>query len=60
MLTEEGGVIDDLIVYFVNPGFYRMVWKGKDGRGDEASSGIYFVHLEAGTHRAVRKIMLIR
>ena len=25
MLKEDGGVIDDLIVYFVNPGFYRMV-----------------------------------
>ncbi len=25
MLKEDGGVIDDLIVYFVNPNFYRMV-----------------------------------
>jgi aminomethyltransferase len=25
MLNQEGGVIDDLIVYFIKPGFYRMV-----------------------------------
>lgn len=25
MLKQDGGVIDDLIVYFVKPGFYRMV-----------------------------------
>jgi len=25
MLKEDGGVIDDLIVYFINPTFYRMV-----------------------------------
>ncbi|MBI4531356.1 MAG: beta-propeller fold lactonase family protein, partial [Candidatus Latescibacteria bacterium] len=42
------------------PGEYRVVWDGRDGRGREVASGIYFVRMKASQFRQVRKIVLVR
>jgi len=37
-----------------------LVWNGTDARGRRVSSGIYWVHTEAGGERQVRRIVLAR
>ncbi|MDH3196994.1 MAG: Ig-like domain-containing protein [Candidatus Krumholzibacteria bacterium] len=40
--------------------FYKVVWDGHDNRGSRVSSGIYFYSLEAGKHRATKKMLLLK
>lgn len=50
MLNEDGGVLDDLITYFVDPGFYRVVVNAATRQGDltwmEAQAGPFEVRIE--------------
>ncbi|HVP37406.1 MAG TPA: C25 family cysteine peptidase [Terriglobales bacterium] len=42
------------------PGIYRIIWDGKDQKGNSVSSGIYFYRLEAGDYQETRKMSLVR
>ncbi|MBN1164591.1 MAG: hypothetical protein JXB45_08435 [Candidatus Krumholzibacteriota bacterium] len=42
------------------PGLYREVWNGKNDRGANVSSGIFFCRLQAGEFMPVKKIVLLR
>ncbi|MDH4222533.1 MAG: S8 family serine peptidase [candidate division Zixibacteria bacterium] len=42
------------------PGSYEVNWDGKDERGNEVCSGIYFYRIEAGKYRETRKMILLR
>jgi hypothetical protein len=42
------------------PGNYEVIWDGKDDRGKEVASGIYFYQLTAGYYKETRKMTLIR
>jgi beta-lactamase superfamily II metal-dependent hydrolase len=44
----------------VGPGIHSVAWDGKDTRGDNVSSGVYFVVLEAQKERSIRRITLVR
>lgn len=41
-------------------GRYEASWDGRDLHGREASSGVYFLQMEAGGIRAVRKMVLMK
>jgi len=41
-------------------GFYRATWEGTDDHGRSAGSGIYFIRLEAGSHLATRKVLMLK
>ncbi len=41
-------------------GMYQVIWDGHIHDGLTASSGVYFVHLEAGTYMATKKIVLMK
>jgi hypothetical protein len=41
-------------------GAYREVWDGRDGRGHEVASGVYFCRLTVGTRTLTRKMVLAR
>ena len=43
-----------------NAGRHAVIWKGVNAAGMPVSSGIYFVKLEAGEYRQVRKLSLVR
>lgn len=43
-----------------SPGNYQVIWDGKDQRGNEVSSGIYFYQLKAGNYKETRKMSLLR
>jgi hypothetical protein len=42
------------------PGFHSLLWDGRAADGSLAPSGMYFCRLQAGGHRSVRRLALIR
>ena len=42
------------------PGYYTVTWDGRDERGDDVSSGIYFYRLKAGEFVATKKMMMLK
>jgi hypothetical protein len=42
------------------PGYYRVVWDGKDSRGRQVSSGVYLVRMAAGEFSDVKKVLLLK
>lgn len=41
-------------------GHHRVVWHGRDDAGRQVGAGVYLVELRAGSHRQVRKVMLLK
>jgi hypothetical protein len=41
-------------------GAHRVPWDGRDGKGFEVASGVYFYRLEASDYSAVRKVVILR
>jgi hypothetical protein len=41
-------------------GAYEVRWDGADDSGKAVSSGVYFYRLQAGTHTATRRMMLLK
>jgi len=44
----------------VGPGEYVVKWDGRDGRGVDVGSGVYFCVMRAGSFREVKKMVLVR
>jgi hypothetical protein len=42
------------------PGNYRITWDGKDDKGNQVSSGIYFYQLKAKDFKETRKMSLLK
>ncbi|MFH0931020.1 MAG: S8 family serine peptidase [Candidatus Zixiibacteriota bacterium] len=42
------------------PGRYEVIWDGKDEKGKEVSSGIYFYRLEIGGYKKTEKMVLLK
>ncbi|MFQ6092861.1 MAG: S8 family serine peptidase [bacterium] len=43
------------------PGYYAVTWDGRDGNGDQVSSGVYFYRLTAGvTFTATKRMVLLK
>lgn len=57
-----GGVVRTLVLGHKQPGWYEVVWDGRDAEGREVSSGVYFYRLEAVGRGFVetRKMLLMR
>lgn len=55
-----GEAIATLIDFQQEPGYYQVVWDGRDELGRGACSGIYFYRLKAGDFTSVRRMVLIR
>jgi hypothetical protein len=41
-------------------GRYEVTWDGKDEKGKEVSSGVYFYQLKTGDYKEIRKMVLLR
>ncbi len=41
-------------------GIHKVIWRGKDSRGNMVSSGIYFCRLKAGSYKESKKIIYLR
>ncbi|MEZ4388543.1 MAG: FlgD immunoglobulin-like domain containing protein [Candidatus Krumholzibacteriia bacterium] len=55
-----GRRVRELFAGTAPPGESVVVWDGRDDRGQGVPSGIYYVRLQAGGERAVRKVTLLR
>jgi flagellar hook assembly protein FlgD len=43
-----------------DPGTHSVTWSGRDDRGRDVASGIYFVRLNANDFSASRKMVLLK
>ena len=55
-----GQKIRTLVNEMQTPGFYKAVWNGRDDRGIETASGVYFVRFEAGSFGRNRKVLMLK
>ncbi len=55
-----GQKIRTLLSGFQVAGKHQMQWDGKDDGGKNVAAGIYFARLKAGTHSALRKLILLK
>jgi hypothetical protein len=72
-LTENGPLPTTLTVYNIlgqkiktlvdeeiPPGEYEVMWNGKDQKGIEVASGIYFYQIRVGQHSEIKKMLLVK
>ncbi len=55
-----GREIRTLVDGFREAGVYRVVWDGKDDRGMQAASGVYFYKIHIGEFEQIRKLLLVK
>jgi flagellar hook assembly protein FlgD len=44
----------------LKPGSYQITWNGRDDRGDELASGLYFCSFQTAERRHTKRMVLIR
>ena len=60
ILDITGRVVNTLVDEIKEPGYYSVVWRGKDTNGRDLPSGIYFYAIEAGKNRVFGKIIRLK
>ncbi|NOR17413.1 T9SS type A sorting domain-containing protein [candidate division WOR-3 bacterium] len=55
-----GRLVKTLVNEPQEPGYYRVLWDGKDNLDNAVPSGIYFYRIEVGNFTAVKKIVKTR
>ena len=60
VFNVKGQKIKTIIAEKQGAGWHIVTWDGKDLNGDQVSSGIYFVQVEADGFKAVKQMMLTR
>ena len=58
--NTRGQRINTLASGTYKPGFYSVRWEGMDEAGREAASGVYFISLQTGPHRLLRKMIKLQ
>jgi len=56
----RGALVRELLGGTVGAGVHRVSWDGRDGRGREVGSGVYFCHLVARDWAETRRMVLLR
>ncbi|MDZ4121728.1 MAG: choice-of-anchor D domain-containing protein, partial [Candidatus Cloacimonadaceae bacterium] len=56
----KGQVIRSFSANHSVPGYYSMVWDGRDVNGNLVSSGVYFYRMTSGKYTATRKMMMMK
>ena len=60
ILDITGRVVNTLVNEVEEPGYYSVVWRGRDINGRSLPSGIYFYVIKAGKNKALRKIIRLK
>jgi hypothetical protein len=56
----EGKLVATLVDETLNAGFKEVTWHGKDARGNQVSTGVYFYRLTAGKRTIAKKMVLLK
>ena len=56
----RGALVRELVSGTLSAGRHRLVWDGRDGRGQRVGSGVYFCRLEAGEFIETRRMVILR
>jgi hypothetical protein len=56
----RGAMVRELVHETVGSGVHRVVWDGRDSRGRDVGSGIYFCRLEEGEFTETKRMVLLR
>jgi len=56
--NDRGQLIRTIVDGVLQAGNKNLIWNGRDGRGIEVSSGVYFVRLEVGSEVFIHRITL--
>ena len=56
----NGKLVNCFVRDVLPAGRHSVEWQGRDHAEHEVSSGVYFVHIKAGTFSATKKILLLR
>ena len=56
----NGSLVRTLSQKFWSKGWHRVSWNGRDDQQRVVPSGIYFLSLQSGKHKKVRKMMLLK
>ena len=56
----KGELLSIIVDQFMTEGRKEVAWNGKDNKGHEVSSGIYFCHLVVGDFVQTKKMVLLR
>jgi len=60
IFNVKGQKVRELLMEDLPAGEHRRIWDGKDDQDRLVSSGIYFIHLQAGKSRFTKKAMLMK
>ncbi|MDO9548315.1 MAG: FlgD immunoglobulin-like domain containing protein, partial [Candidatus Marinimicrobia bacterium] len=55
-----GQMVQELVQNEYPAGYQRVIWNGKDYRGNSVGSGVYIYTLKAGNFSQTRKMILMR
>jgi len=55
-----GRLVKTLIDEAQEPGYYQVIWDGRDNLGRRLASGIYFYRMKNGNYLSPRKIIILR
>ncbi len=55
-----GQLVKSLVNNTLFAGYHEIVWDAKDNLGYNVGSGVYYYHITAGSHKSVRKMVLLR
>jgi len=56
----EGKLVTTILDETLDAGFKEVTWNGKDARGNQVSTGVYFYRLTAGNRTLTKKMVLLK
>ncbi len=60
VFDAQGRLVSELVSRAYEPGRHSAEWDGRDQGGSPAGTGVYFIRMEAGDFRDMKKVMLLR
>lgn len=60
IFNAKGQLIKTLSASHTNPGYYRLIWDGKDMNGAKASTGVYYYRMKSGKYSFGKKMVMIK
>lgn len=60
IFNVRGELVRTLVHANKTPGTYREMWDGRDDKGLQVASGVYFCLLEAGNYLSVKRMLMLK